>query len=66
MILEKKTPIPNKITNGNSTIVCPIAILKPALAPSLNPYDMFAAKRGPGAMTPDAEITITNTANSRI
>jgi hypothetical protein len=27
---------------------------------------MFAAKRGPGAMTPDAEITITNTANSRI
>ena len=63
---KEKTPIPNKITNGNSTMVWPIAIFRPALAPSLNPYDTFAAKRGPGAMTPDAEITITNTANSKI
>ena len=63
---KEKTPIPNKITNGNSTIVWPIAILRPALTPSLNPYDTDAAKRGPGAMTPDADITITNTANSRI
>ncbi len=62
---NEKTPIPNKITNGNSTIVWPVAILMPDFPPSLNPYDIFAAKRGPGAITPDAEMTITNTANSR-
>jgi hypothetical protein len=28
-------------------------------------YDTFAAKSGPGAITPDAEMTITITANSR-
>jgi hypothetical protein len=38
----------------------------PALVPSLNPYDTVAAKRGPGDMTPDVEITMTNNANSRI
>jgi len=63
---KEKTPIPNKITNGNSTIVWPIAILKPALVPSRNPCDTVATKRGPGDMTPDAEITTTNTANSKI
>ena len=56
---KEKTPIPNKITKGNSTIVWPIAILTPDLVPSRNPYDTFAANNGPGAITPDAEITIT-------
>ena len=60
------TPTPNKMTNGNSTIVWPMAIFTPAFAPPLNPYVILAANRGPGAMTPDAEIIITNTANSII
>ena len=63
---KEKTPIPNKITNGNSTIVWPTAIFKPDLVPSLNPHDTFAANRGPGTMTPDAEIPMTSNANSRI
>ena len=63
---KEKTPIPSNTTSGNSTIVWPIAIFKPALEPSLSPYDTFAAKRGPGAMTPEAEITMTKTAKSRI
>ena len=61
---REKTPIPNKITKGNSTIVWPTAILMPDLVPSRNPYDTFAANSGPGAITPDAEITITIIANS--
>ena len=36
----------------------------PALVPSLRPYAMFAAKSGPGDITPEIEITITATANS--
>ena len=63
---KEKTPIPNKTTKGNSTIVWPMAILTPDLLPSRNPYDTFAANNGPGAMTPDAEITITIIANSKI
>lgn len=65
-ISKDKTPTPNKITKGNSTIVWPTAILMPDLVPSRNPYDTLAAKSGPGAMTPDAEIAITIIANSRI
>ena len=61
---RENTPIPNRITSGNSTIVCPIAILMPDFAPSLSPCAIFAANSGPGAITPDAEITITNTENS--
>jgi hypothetical protein len=64
-ISKETTPIPNKITKGNSTIVWPIAILIPDFVPSRNPYDTFAAKSGPGAITPDAEMTITITVNSR-
>ena len=60
------TPIPNKITNGNSTTVWPMAIFIPAFVPPLNPYVILAANSGPGAITPDAEIIITNTANSII
>ena len=63
---KEKTPIPSKITNGNSTIVWPIAIFKPALVPSLSPHDTFAVNRGPGAMTPDVEMPMTSNANSRI
>ncbi len=63
-ISNDKTPIPNKITNGNSTNECPIAILIPALVPCLNPYVMFAANNGPGDITPDAEIIMTIIANS--
>jgi len=65
-ISKENTPTPNKTTNGNSTIVWPTAILIPDLVPPRNPYETFAAKSGPGAMTPDAEITITIIANSRI
>ena len=65
-VSKENTPIPNKITKGNSTSVWPIAILIPDFAPSRNPYDMFAVNSGPGAITPDAEITITNIANSKI
>ena len=63
-ISNDNTPIPNKMINGNSTIAWPVAILIPAFVPSLNPYDTFAAKSGPGAITPDAEIIITNNVNS--
>ena len=28
--------------------------------PSRNPYNTFAANNGPGYITPDAEITMTN------
>ena len=62
---RENTPIPNKITSGSSTIVCPIAILMPDLVPSFNPCATFAAKRGPGAITPDAETTITKITNSK-
>ena len=65
-ISKENTPIPNKITNGSSTIVCPIAILIPDLTPSLKPYVIFAVNSGPGDITPDAEIIITKTANSII
>ncbi len=65
-ISKENTPTPNKTTNGNSTIVWPTAILMPDLVPPRNPYDTLAAKSGPGAMTPDAEIAITIIANSRI
>ena len=65
-ISSENTPTPNKITNGNSTIEWPTAILIPDFAPSRNPYDTLAAKSGPGAMTPDAETTMTIIANSRI
>jgi len=65
-VSKENTPNPNKIINGNSTIVWPIAILIPDFTPLCNPCTMFAVKSGPGAMTPDAEITITNTPNSRI
>ena len=61
---SENTPIPNRMTSGNSTIVWPIAILIPDLAPPLSPCAMFAANSGPGAITPDAEITITKTENS--
>jgi len=37
----------------------------PDLLPSFNPYAMFAVKRGPGAITPDAETTITKITNSK-
>ena len=63
-ISNDKIPIPNKITNGNSTSECPIAILIPALVPCFNPYVMFAANNGPGDITPDAEIIMTIIANS--
>ena len=65
-ISNDKIPIPNKITNGNSTSECPIAILIPALVPCFNPYVMFAANNGPGDITPDAEIIMTIIANSMI
>ena len=64
-ISKENTPTPNSKINGNSTIEWPIAILIPDLVPSLNPYAMLAAKSGPGAITPDAEMAITNTANSK-
>ena len=64
-ISNDRTPIPNKIINGNSTIAWPVAILIPAFVPPLNPYDTFAAKSGPGAITPEAEIIITIIANSK-
>jgi len=64
-ISKENTPAPNSKINGNSTIEWPTAILIPDLVPSLNPYDMLAAKSGPGAITPDAEIMITNNANSK-
>ena len=65
-VSKENTPIPNKITRGNSTMECPIAILIPDFAPSRSPYDILAANSGPGAITPDAEMTITITANSKI
>ena len=36
-VSNENTPIPNKITNGSSTIEWPIAIFIPDLNPSLNP-----------------------------
>ena len=54
------------MTNGSSTMVWPMAILIPDLAPSLSPYAMFAANNGPGAITPEAEIPMTIMANSKI
>ncbi len=65
-ISKENTPIPNKITNGSSTIEWPMAIFIPDFTPSLNPYVIFAANSGPGDITPDAEIIITNMANSII
>ena len=64
-ISNDNTPNPNKITKGNSTMACPMAILIPDFAPPRNPYDTFAANNGPGAITPDAEMTITVIANSK-
>ena len=64
-VSKENTPIPNKITKGNSTMECPTAILIPDFAPSRNPYDTLAANSGPGAITPDAEIAITIIANSK-
>ena len=40
--------------------MCPIAIFIPEIFPSRNPYITFAANNGPGDITPDAEITMTN------
>ena len=57
-------PTPSSTTRGNSTIVWPYAILKPVFHPPLMPYAIFAAKSGPGDMTPDTEIVITIAANS--
>jgi len=37
----------------------------PDLTPSRHPYETLAAKSGPGAITPEDEITITNIANSK-
>ena len=65
-ISKENTPIPNKITKGNSTMECPMAILIPDFVPSRNPYDTLAANSGPGVITPDAEMAITITANSKI
>ena len=41
-------------------MVWPTAIFIPEIFPSRNPYITFAANSGPGDITPDAEITITN------
>lgn len=62
---SEKTPIPNKIINGNSTIVCPIASFMPDFVPSLMPHAMFAANNGPGDMTPEADIITTMRTNSK-
>jgi len=56
----EKNPTPNNNIKGNSTMVCPIAIFIPEILPSRNPYITFAANNGPGDITPDAEITMTN------
>jgi len=63
-ISNENTPIPSKITNGNSTIVCPTAILIPVFVYPCVPDETFVTKSGPGIITPDAEIIITRTANS--
>ncbi len=54
------SPNPRIMIKGNSTIVWPTAILIPEIFPSRSPYIRFAAKRGPGDITPDAEIIMTN------
>lgn len=63
-ISKENTPIPRKITRGNSTIVWPMAIFTPDLMPSFRPKTTFAANNGPGVITPDAEIIITDTTKS--
>src|SRR5579872_853822 len=59
-------PIPSNMTSGNSTNVCPYAILIPDFHPDLVPYATFAANRGPGDITPDTDIVMTVAANSSI
>ena len=62
---SEKTPIPNRIINGNSTIVCPIASFMPDFVPPFMPYVMFAANNGPGDMTPEADIITIMRINSK-
>ena len=65
-LTREKTPKPNNNTRGSSIIVWPCAIFIPAFVFSFNPYTTVDAKRGPGDNTPDAEITITDTAKYQI
>jgi len=63
-VANEIAPIPRSMISGNSTIVCPNAILIPVFHPPLMPYATLAAKRGPGDMTPETEIVMTVNANS--
>ncbi len=59
--LPKATEMANKMTRGNSIIVCAIENANPPLAPDLVPWEMVAKKRGPGAKAPETLIITTVT-----
>jgi len=48
--------------NGNSIIPCPKEIKTPAIL-SLDPFAIVTANRGPGAITPDNDMKITESKN---
>ena len=52
-------PQNNNTSKGNSTNVCPIAILNPIFDPYLLPYNKFTKNNGPGDNTPDVETRTT-------
>ncbi len=61
----EKIPIPKNIINGSSMTECPTATLIPEYLIFFKPNEMLAANKGPGAITPDAEIRITSNAKLR-
>ena len=63
---SENAPTPKRTIRGNSTIVCPNATFMPDFVPPLMPQAIFAANSGPGDMTPEAEIMMTTSANSKI
>ena len=64
MLEDKNSAKPKYMRNirGNSTIPCPREIRNPA-ALSLDPFAIATAKTGPGVITPDKDIEMTDSRN---
>lgn len=58
------TNMANPITYGNSTKVCPIAIMSPFFLPPQSPSSIAVVVSGPGLSAPLSDITMTDSMTS--